>query len=121
MMNHKDLMVIEGCFYGNTKSITSNGNPFFNYKPKIEDNVGSTRTEKLKTDAIGQSVFKELVGNIPATKKLIIIDTCNAGALGEAIQVAMLTRGMSEDTARKSRQGEYRLCEDDRACGLCGQ
>jgi WD40 repeat protein len=67
----------------------------------ITSNVGSTRTERLKTDAIGQSVFKELVGNIPATKKLIIIDTCNAGALGEAIQVAMLTRGMSEDTAMK--------------------
>ena len=67
----------------------------------ITSNVGSTRTEKLRTDAIGQSVFKELIGNIPATKKLIIIDTCNAGALGEAIQVAMLTRGMSEDTAMK--------------------
>ena len=67
----------------------------------ITSNVGSTRTEKLKTDAVGQTIFKELVGNIPATKKLIIIDTCNAGALGEAIQVAMLTRGMSEDTAMK--------------------
>jgi len=67
----------------------------------ITSNVGSTRTERLKTDAIGQTVFKELVGNIPATKKLIIIDTCNAGALGEAIQMAMLTRGMSEDTAMK--------------------
>lgn len=67
----------------------------------IPSNVGSTRTERLKTDAIGQAVFKELIGNIPATKKLIIIDTCNAGALGKAIQVAMLTRGMSEDTAMK--------------------
>jgi len=36
-----------------------------------------------------------------ATKKVIIIDTCNAGALGDAIQVAMMTRGMSEDTALK--------------------
>ncbi len=67
----------------------------------ITSDVGSTRTEKLKTDAINQSVFKKLISNIPATKKLIIIDTCNAGALGEAIQVAMLTRGMSEDTAIK--------------------
>ncbi|MCX5831616.1 MAG: caspase family protein [Deltaproteobacteria bacterium] len=67
----------------------------------ITSNVGSTRTERLKSDAIGQTVFKELIGNIPATKKLIIIDTCNAGALGEAIQVAMMTRGMSEDTAMK--------------------
>jgi len=67
----------------------------------ITSNVGSTRTKRLKTDAIGQSVIKELIGNIHATKKLIIIDTCNAGALGDAIQVALLTRGMSEDTAMK--------------------
>ncbi len=67
----------------------------------ITSNVGSTRTEKLKTDALSQGMLKELIANIPATKKLIIIDTCSAGALGEAIQVAMLTRGMSEDTAMK--------------------
>ncbi len=67
----------------------------------ITSNVGSTRTERLRTDAISQKAFRELIGNIPATKKLIIIDTCNAGALGEAIQVAMMTRGMSEDTAMK--------------------
>lgn len=67
----------------------------------ITSNVGSTRIERLRTDAIGQSMFKDLLGNIPATKKLVVIDTCSAGALGEAIQVAMLTRGMSEDTAMK--------------------
>lgn len=67
----------------------------------ITSNVGSLRTEKLKTDAISQHTLKDAIANIPATKKLIIIDTCNAGALGEAIQVAMLTRGMSEDTALK--------------------
>ncbi len=32
---------------------------------------------------------------------MIVIDTCNAGKLGEALQVAMLTRGMSEETAIK--------------------
>ncbi|MDO9288056.1 MAG: caspase family protein, partial [Thermodesulfovibrionales bacterium] len=67
----------------------------------VTSNVGSTRTEKLKTDAIPQHTLKELIANIPATKKLIIIDTCSAGALGDAIQVAMLTRGMSEDTDMK--------------------
>ncbi|MDQ5987300.1 MAG: hypothetical protein CSYNP_03040 [Syntrophus sp. SKADARSKE-3] len=67
----------------------------------MTSNVGSLRMEKLRTDAISQNMLKELIANIPATKKLIIIDTCNAGALGEAIQVAMLTRGMSEDTALK--------------------
>lgn len=67
----------------------------------ITSNVGSTRTERLREDAISQETMKAAISNIPATKKLIIIDTCNAGALGEAIQVAMLTRGMSEDAAIK--------------------
>lgn len=91
-LNPDDLFV----FYVASHGTVDDGEYFL-----ITSNVGSTRTERLKTDAIGQSVFKELIGNIPATKKLIIIDTCNAGALGDAIQVAMLTRGMSEDAAMK--------------------
>jgi len=67
----------------------------------ITSNVGSTSTEKLKRDAISQTTLKDLIANIPATKKLILIDTCNAGALGDVLQLAMLTRGMSEDTAMK--------------------
>jgi uncharacterized caspase-like protein len=42
-----------------------------------------------------------MIANIPATKKLIVIDTCSAGALGDAIQMAMMTRGVSEETAMK--------------------
>ncbi|MDD5169491.1 MAG: caspase family protein, partial [Syntrophales bacterium] len=67
----------------------------------LTSNVGSTSTEKLKRDALSQRDLKERIANIPATKKLIVIDTCNAAALSDAIQVAMLTRGMSEDTAMK--------------------
>ncbi|MFA5826188.1 MAG: caspase family protein, partial [Gallionellaceae bacterium] len=67
----------------------------------ITSNVGATSTEKLKRDALSQNSLKELISNIPAAKKLIVLDTCNAGKLGDAIQMAMLTRGMSEDTAFK--------------------
>lgn len=67
----------------------------------ITSNVGATSTEKLKRDALSQNSLKELISNIPAAKKLIVLDTCNAGKLGDALQVAMLTRGMSEDTAFK--------------------
>lgn len=67
----------------------------------ITSNVGSLRTERLRSDALSQNRLKGALANIPATKKLIVIDTCNAGALGEAIQTAILTRGMSEDTALK--------------------
>lgn len=67
----------------------------------ITSNVGSLSTFRLKEDALTQTKLKELIANVPSTKKLIIIDTCNAGKLGEALQVAMLTRGMSEETAIK--------------------
>jgi WD40 repeat protein len=67
----------------------------------ITSNVGSTMTQRLKSDALTQTELKELVANIPTTKKVIVLDTCNAGAMGDAMQVAMLTRGMSEDTAIK--------------------
>lgn len=67
----------------------------------ITSNVGALSTQKLKSDALSQTELKELVANIPSTKKLIVIDTCNAGQLGQAMQTALLTRGMSEDTAMK--------------------
>ena len=50
---------------------------------------------------MSQNNLKELMTNISATKKLIVIDTCNAGALGDALQVAFLTRGMTDATAMK--------------------
>ncbi len=67
----------------------------------ITSNVGSVSTQALKKDAVSQDDLKALIANVPATKKLVVIDTCNAGKLGEAIQVAMLTRGMNEETAIK--------------------
>jgi len=67
----------------------------------ITSNVGALSTQKLKSDALSQTALKELVANIPSTKKLIVIDTCNAGQLGQAMQTALLTRGMSEETAMK--------------------
>ena len=67
----------------------------------ITSNVGLTSTERLKASALRQDTLKELLANVPATKKLIVLDTCNAGKLGETLQVAMLTRGMSDDTAVK--------------------
>lgn len=67
----------------------------------ITSNVGSTSSARLKQDALTQDALKELISNIPASKKLVVLDTCNAGKMGDALQVAMLTRGMSDDTAMK--------------------
>jgi len=67
----------------------------------ITSNVGITRTERLKTDALTKTELTALLANIPCTKKLVVLDTCHAGAIGDALQMALMTRGMSEDTALK--------------------
>ena len=67
----------------------------------ITSNVGSTSTRALRADAIDQNKLKELLGNVPATKKLIVMDTCNAGKLADAGTLAFNTRGLSEDRAIK--------------------
>ncbi len=92
LLNPEDVFV----FYVASHGTVDDGEYYL-----VTSNVGSTRTEKLKTDAVSQTAIKEIIANIPATKKLIILDTCNAAALGDALQAAMLTRGMSEDAAIK--------------------
>jgi outer membrane protein assembly factor BamB len=67
----------------------------------ITSNVASLSTSRLRTDALSQADLRDHMANLPATKKLIVIDTCDAGALGDALQAAFLTRGMSDATAMK--------------------
>lgn len=88
----EDLFV----FYVASHGTVDNGQYYL-----ITSNVGSTSSARLQQDALSQDVLKELIANIPASKKLIVLDTCNAGKLGDVLQVAMLTRGMSDDTAMK--------------------
>ena len=91
-INPNDLFV----FYVASHGTVDDGEYFL-----ITSNVGATSTRKLKKDAITQTQLKGLLSNIPTTKKMIVLDTCNAGQMGDALQIAMLTRGMSEDTAMK--------------------
>ncbi|OIR17232.1 caspase domain protein [mine drainage metagenome] len=65
----------------------------------ITSNVGSTNYTKLKQEALSQDKLKDMISNISASKKLVVLDTCDAGKMGDALQVALLTRGMSDDTA----------------------
>lgn len=91
-LNPEDVFV----FYVASHGTVDEGEYFL-----ITSNVGSLSTFRLKEDALTQAELKELIANVPSTKKFIVIDTCNAGKLGEALQMAMLTRGMSEETAVK--------------------
>jgi len=65
----------------------------------VTSNVGSASTEHLKADALSKEELTVLVANIHATKKLMVIDTCHAEALGNALQIALLTRGVDEIAA----------------------
>jgi len=58
------------------------------------------------TEAISHKELAKLIGNIPAQKKIVILDTCNAGKGGKEIQVALLkqTRGLTDATAVKLLQ-----------------
>jgi uncharacterized caspase-like protein len=83
-------------FYLASQGKADNGEYFL-----FTSNVSEISSEKLKSDALSLSDLKELLSNIPATQKLIVFDTCNAGKPGDAIKMATLTHGMNEDTAFK--------------------
>lgn len=91
-MNPEDIFV----FFVASHGTVDDGEYFL-----ITSNVGALGTDRLKTDALTQAQLKEQIANIPSTKKLVLIDTCNAGKLGEELSAAMMTRGMNEDTAMK--------------------
>lgn len=65
----------------------------------VPSNVGSVSERALRRDAISQTELKAAIANIPATKKVLILDTCHSGAFGEAL--AVHTRGMAEEGALK--------------------
>jgi hypothetical protein len=60
----------------------------------------STSILRQKEDDSTWTKLKELVANFPAAKK-VILDTCNAGATGDAILVALQARCKSKNSAIK--------------------
>ena len=83
-------------FYVASHGVSDDGAYFL-----ITSNVGSPSTERLKTDALDKETLTKLLANIPSTKKLIVIDTCQAAALGDPLSAALLTRGMTDIVAAK--------------------
>jgi WD40 repeat protein len=72
----------------------------------LTSNVLLLSSRHIGTDAMSQKELGSLVGSIPAQKKLVILDTCNAGKGGKELQIALLqqTRGLTESTAVKLLQ-----------------
>jgi WD40 repeat protein len=69
----------------------------------IPSNVDAITDEAIHRDALSESELRQLIGSIPATRKLLLLDTCHAGAMGDAMMVT--TRGLEELAAVKVLSG----------------
>ena len=88
-----DVFVFYVASHGTVENEDSNSREYF----LISSNVGLTSDEALRRDAISQGDLKRLIATIPATKKVLLLDTCQAGALGDAL--ALSSRGDSDQAA----------------------
>ncbi|MBV8909303.1 MAG: caspase family protein, partial [Gammaproteobacteria bacterium] len=63
----------------------------------IPSNVSDVTDEAIRRDALSEEELKRLISSIPATHKVLLLDTCHAGAMGNAMMIA--TRAREEDAA----------------------
>jgi WD40 repeat protein len=84
----------EFIFYVASHGIVADGEYYL-----ATSNLVSADPARLKIDAISSKVLSGLLANIPASRKLVIIDTCDAGAMGEALKLTASTRGLRAQDA----------------------
>ena len=71
----------------------------------LTSNVIFLDPQNLERSCLSQDGLVNLIGNVPAQNKLIILDTCHAGEAGKAFQIALAkgatayTRALSSRTA----------------------
>lgn len=63
----------------------------------ISSNVDTASDEAIRREALSEEQLRQLIMNIPATRKLLLLDTCHAGAMGDAMMLT--TRGLEEQGA----------------------
>jgi WD40 repeat protein len=86
----------EFVFYVASHGVVSAGEYYL-----ITSNVSSIAPARVKADAISGTELTALLADIPAAKKFVVIDTCyaNAETLGNAMENARQTQGMSASTS----------------------
>lgn len=72
----------------------------------LTSNVLLLSSRHIGVEALSQRQLTGLIGSIPAQKKLVVLDTCQAGRGGREIQASLLqqTRGLTDATAVKLLQ-----------------
>ena len=101
MVKPNDLFVFYDASHGMVDLVNGEEQYFL-----LTSNVLFLRSEHISEDALSHKDLVSLIGSIPAQKKIVILDTCNAGKGGKEIQIALLqqTRGLTDATAVKLLQ-----------------
>jgi WD40 repeat protein len=76
-------------FYAATHGVITNQGKYF----LITSDVDSAAT--MEKQALGADELAKLLADIPIPNKLVVLDTCRAGAAGDQIQRAVLDKGVS--------------------------
>ncbi len=63
----------------------------------IPSNMKEVSTEGIRREALSENDIRQSIASIPATRKLILLDTCYAGAMGDAM--LLTTRSQEENGA----------------------
>jgi WD40 repeat protein len=63
----------------------------------IPSNFHTVSDEAIRRDGLSEGELKRMIASIPATRKLLMLDTCHAGAMGDAMMVS--TRDLAESGA----------------------
>jgi hypothetical protein len=63
----------------------------------IPSNMRAATMADIQRDGVSEVELKRMIGSIPALRKLLLLDTCHAGAMGDAMTPT--TRGVGESAA----------------------
>jgi hypothetical protein len=101
LVKPNDLFIFYNASHGMV-DVVNNEEQYF----LLTSNVRLLSSQHISKDALSHKDLVQLIGSIPAQKKLVILDTCNAGKGGKEIQIALLqqTRGLTDATAVKLLQ-----------------
>ncbi|HEY1314646.1 MAG TPA: caspase family protein [Steroidobacteraceae bacterium] len=88
----QDVFVFYAATHGSVEGDLANPEYYL-----ITSNVKDTTPEAIRRDTLSGTELRQLVASIPATRKLLLLDTCQSGAAGDAMMLT--TRGLEENGA----------------------
>jgi uncharacterized caspase-like protein len=83
----------EFVFYAATHGVVNEGEYYL-----VTSNASPSDAAHLKTDALSGQELTGLLINIAAARKLVVVDTCQSQAVGDALELAFLNRGVTPQT-----------------------